>query len=185
MPRGKILDEYPPEVRKKIAEMVEANYTGKMIYEWLEKNYYPKWRKEHPDWVVGLRTVQNFLRYVCPEKRLLSSSYIREAVKRMESDIDTLERLERSIQRLENLADSFKDEKELSLKEKAELRRISKELVNAYNIYTNLLMRLGVLEEAPKKIESISLTGKLEELRRKAKERKSKEEELYERVVEA
>lgn len=186
--RGRVIDEYPDEVRKKIEHLIGSNFNGRAIHQWLEREWFVKWRESGQDnLIITERTVRNWVRNYAPQKRLLSQSYIDSAVKRMGEDINAIEELGRVIHEMRELANSFPDEGELSLRQKGEKRRILKEIANISDMYEKLRMRLGLTEESPKKTVSEHFITKLTEIRHKHEgkgEDKSKEEKLYEKVVE-
>ena len=183
--RGKIIDKYPDEVRKKIEYLIDSNFNGKSIYEWLNANWFPKWKQNGMEnLIVGERTVRNWLRNYAPEKRLLSQSYINNAVKRMDEDINAIEEIGKVLRGLIDLANSFK-EGDLSLKQKGEKRRILKEIANVSDMYEKLRMRLGLSEEKPKETIHHTFIDMVKEIKHKHEDKKEKteEEKLYEKAV--
>ena len=184
--RGLIIDKYPDEVRQKIEFLIDSNFNGKAIHEWLQDNYFPKWKQiGRKDLIVTERTVRNWLRNYCPQKRLLSQSYIDRAVDRLEKDKEVLQNIEGDIAKLKQLINSFGDIDKLSLKSKAELRRQLKESIEANKKHLDILMRLGVVKEEPKKSTQFIFSKTLKEISEKHEEKpkKSKEEEIVERAL--
>jgi len=183
--RGKIIDKYPDEVRKKIEYLIDSNFNGKSIYEWLNANWFPKWKQNGMEnLIVGERTVRNWLRNYAPEKRLLSQSYINNAVKRMGEDIDTLEVMQKALKDMMELARGFPEDK-LSLRDKGEKRRILKEIANISQMLEGLRIRLGLSEEKPKETIHRTFIDMVKEIKHKHDDKKEKteEEKLYEKAV--
>jgi hypothetical protein len=168
-PRGKIIESYPPDVKEQIDRMIDANFTARMIYEWLKVNWFPKWEKSHPEWCVTERTVENYLRYYAPEKRLLSASYIRSAVERLEEDVKIREDIQKAISELWQLYEKADSDKEKRL--------ILRDIILSERVYFDICARLGIIEEKQKMESEESFAKMLEKLR------KEREKEILKKAL--
>jgi len=169
-------------VREKIDYFISEGFTPLAIYKWLEENLYPKWREEGKDeFCVTRRTIYNYMKNRCPENMLVSDTYLQEARKRVDDDVDSLFEIRESIKILDKLILSF-DLKDLSLGEKGELRRLLHEKIESQKKYMELQMRLGLVKETEKEDSTEDI---LEKLKKAQDEKRRKEEEdALKKVVE-
>ena len=173
-----IVEQFPIDVREKIDFFIGEGFNPLSIFRWLEENVYPKWRKDGKgEFCVTRRTIYNYVKNRCPENLLVSDSYLKEARKRVDDDINSIGEIRSSINVLDKLIKSFNLDNP-TLKEKGELRRLIKEKIESEKKFMELQIRLGLVKD----VKKVDTTDDI--LERLRKEQKIREEKTLEKVVE-
>jgi len=184
VPWKSIIDQYPDDVKRKIDLFVGEGLSPRAIYEWLEANVYPQFRESGSvEFCVSRKTVYNYMKKHVPEKRVVFGSYIREALKRVDDDIDAMAKLREYIRALEGLLGKFDLSGKLSLREIGEMRRLLHELTEATRKHVDLEIRLGLREGKEEESKENILDRLRGELEEKEKKKKEKEAEVLGKAV--
>ena len=106
--RKYIVESYPLVVREKMDYFVSEGFSPLSIFKWLEATMFPVWRKERKqEWCVSRKTVYNYMRKRCPENLLASDSYLRDARKRVDSNVDSMGEIRDSLKLIDDLIKTF------------------------------------------------------------------------------
>jgi len=148
LPRRFIVEGFPLEVREKIDFFISEGFNPRSVFEWLQENIYPKWREEGKNELcVTRRTIYNYMKNRCPENLLVSDSYLKEARKRVDEDIDAMEKIRGNIASLEDLLNQFDLTGKMTVPQISQVRLLLQALLMANQKYLELQMNHQRREE--------------------------------------